>query len=240
MFNKFKNSAMAIIMLVVFPKSILAQFEIGAGIGATNFQGDLGGNLNNGAYKFWDLDLYSTREMAQVFGKYAFAHNLKVRANFAYAHLYGNDVYAGNPKIAERGVKMDGYALEGSAQFEFNLSSNTPIYGIIGLGVSRYNVETLIKGVNQNNQPVSSFNVPIGIGMKIAQLGIGQLNLEVVAHYLNTDYADGYAGPNSYSNDTYSYLSVNYNIPLGNHEFKNGPLRNKKMLKFNKHKCPGF
>ncbi len=238
--NKFKNSVIAIFMLIAFPKSVLAQFEIGAGIGATNFQGDLGGTLNNGAYKFWDLDLYSTREMAQVFGKYALAPNLKLRGNFAYAHIYGNDEYAGNPEIAERGVKMDGQVLQGNVQIEFNLSSNSPIYGIVGLGVSRYNVETAIHGVNQQNKPSNSFNVPIGIGMKIAQVGIGQLNLEVVAHYLNTDYADGYAGPNSYSNDTYTFLSVNYSIPLGNHKFKYGPPKNKKMIQFNKRKCPGF
>lgn len=240
MLNKFKKPALAIILLAIIPKSIFAQFEIGAGLGASIFQGDLGGTLNNGAYKFWDLNVQSTREMGQVFVKYSIVPNFKLRGNIAYAHIYGNDNYAGNPEIAERGAQMDGHALQASAQIEVNLVPNQPIYGILGIGYSRYNVQTSIQGVDQNIQPSGSLSIPVGIGMKVAQVGKGQLNLEVVAHYLNTDYADGYAGPNSYSNDTYTFVSVNYSLPLGNHYYKYGPPKNKKLLQFNKRKCPGF
>ncbi len=239
MLQKFKFPVFAALMLAA-PQSISAQFEIGAGIGASNFQGDLGGTLNNGAYKFWDLDLFSTREMGQVFVKYQVLPNLKLRGNVAFAHLYGNDDYAGNPEIAQRGAKMDGNVIQSSVQLEFSVIPNYPIYGIVGLGYAQYDVNTSILGVDQNIQPSSSFSVPLGLGMKIAQIGKGQLDVEVVAHYLNTDYADGYAGPNSYSNDTYTFVSVNYSIPLGKSAYAQSKLKNKKFIQFNKRKCPSF
>ncbi len=239
MLHKFKLPVLAALVFAA-PQSISAQFEIGAGIGASNFQGDLGGTLNNGAYKFWDLDLYSTREMGQVFAKYQLLPNLKLRGNLAYAHLYGNDDYAGNPEIAERGAKMNGKVIQSSIQLEVSVIPNYPLYGIVGLGYSQYNVNTTVLGVDQNVQPSSSFSVPIGLGLKVAHIGKGELNLEVVAHYLNTDYADGYAGPNSYSNDTYTFVSLNYSVPIGQNAYQKSKIKNKKFIQFNKRKCPGF
>lgn len=241
MLNKIKHLVFAIIILIAFPKSLQAQkFEIGAGIGASIFQGDLGGTLNNGAYKTWDLDLNSIRGMAQIMAKYTMIHNLKVRANFAYARISGNDIFAGNPEIYDRGIEMNGNVLEGTLNLEFGLVSNHQIYGILGLGYSGYDISTAIKGVNQNNPYRSSVSIPVGLGVKIANIGRGNVELEAVAHYLNSDLVDGYNGPNSYSNDTYTFITINYNIPIGYNYQKYGPHRNKKLISYNQNKCPEF
>lgn len=241
MLNKINHLVFAIIILIAFPKSLQAQkFEIGAGIGASIFQGDLGGTFNNGAYKTWDLDLNSMRGMGQIMAKYTIIPNLKVRANFAYARISGDDSLAGNPDIFNRGVQMNGNAFQGAMMLEFGLVSNHQIYGILGIGYAGYDVLTLIKGVDQNTPFNSSISIPVGIGVKIANLGKGILELEAVAHYLNSDLVDGYNGPNSFSNDTYTFISLNYNLPFGGNYQKHGPNRNKKLLSYNKNQCPEF
>ena len=241
MLNKIKQSVFAIIVFIAFPKFLLAQkFEVGAGLGASIFQGDLGGSLNNGAYKTWDLDPNSIRGMAQIMSKYAIVPNVKLRANLAYARIYGNDIYAGNPEIYDRGLEMKGNVFEGSMNLEVGLVSNHHIYGIVGVGYAGYDVATFVKGINQNNPFRSSFSIPLGLGVKIANVGRGKLELEAVAHYLNSDLVDGYNGPNSYSNDTYTFTSVNYNIPIGYNYQKYGPHRNKKLISYNKNKLGFF
>ncbi len=241
MLNKFKLQIISIIVLIAFPKFANAQkLEIGAGVGASIFQGDLGGTLNNGAYEFWDMDLSSIRGMGQIMAKYAIVPNVKLRGNLAYARISGNDKYAGNPEIFDRGVSMDGNVYQGSLNLEFGLVPNNKIYGILGIGYAGYDVNTFEKGQNLNSPFSSSFSIPIGIGVKLATFERGRLDLEAVAHYLNSDLVDGYAGPNSYSNDTYTFISLNYNIPIGYNHHKYGPNRNKKMISYNNRKCPEF
>ncbi len=241
MLNKIKHSVFAMILFIAFPNFLNAQkFEIGIGIGASIFQGDLGGIMKNGAYKTWDIDLNSTRAMGQIMVKYSVVPNIKVRGNIAVAMISGNDKYAGNPEILERGVAMDGNVFQGALILEIGLVSNHQIYGILGLGYAGYNVSTYIKGVNQNTPFSHSLSIPVGLGVHLANIGNGKLELEAVAHYLNSDLVDGYSGPNSYSNDTYTFLGINYNIPIGYNYKKYGPTRNKKLISFNKLECPEF
>jgi hypothetical protein len=241
MLNKIKQFVFAIIILIAFPKSLQAQkFEIGAGIGASIFQGDLGGTFNNGAYKTWDLDLNSMRGMAQIMSKYTIVPNFKIRANIAYARISGNDRFAVNPDIYNRGIQMNGNVFQGTMMLEFGLVSNHLIYGILGIGYAGYDVITLIKGVDQNTPFNSSISIPVGIGVKIADVGRGILELEAVAHYLNSDVVDGYDGPNSYSNDTYSFMTLNYNIPIGKNQPNNRMKRHKNLIGYYENQCPEF
>lgn len=241
MLNKIKHSIFAMSLFITFPKLILAQkFEIGAGFGASIFQGDLGGIKNNGAYKTWDIDLNSTRAMGQMMVKYTVVPNIKFRGNIAVAMISGNDKYAGNPEIFERGVSMDGTVFEGALILEIGLVSTRKIYGILGLGYAGYDVSTYIKGVNQNTPFNHSLSVPVGLGVHLANVGNGKFELEAVAHYLHSDLADGYNGPNSYSNDTYTFFIVNYNIPIGYNYPTYRPQKTRKIKRHRNDQCPEF
>ncbi len=241
MLNKIKKSLIAIILFIAFPKLIFAQkFEIGTGIGASIFQGDLGGILNNGAYKSWDIDLYSTRVMGQIMIKCSVTKNIKFRGNIVVAMISGNDKYAENPEIFERGVSMDGNVFEGTLLLEIGLVSTRKMYGILGVGYAGYDVSTYIKGVNQNTPFSHSLNIPVGLGVHLINTSKGKLELEAVAHYLHSDLVDGYNGPKSYSNDTYTFLIVSYNIPIGYSYPRYGPQKIRKIKRHRNDQCPEF
>lgn len=214
------------LLVLIFPLNFFyflqssAQFEIGFGAGASIFQGDLGGTLHNGAYKFWDLNYQSIRGMGQVFVRMPINKNVRTKINYAFASIAGSDAYAGNPEIYERGIRMNGNVSQISGNIDFSLYKKFKLYGMVGIGYSFYNptisqngVSSVLSGSNYQN---SCFTIPIGIGGKIADVGKhGKLEFEVVAHFVNSDWVDGVAGPNSYSNDTYTFASLNYSIVIG-------------------------
>ena len=59
-------------------------------------------------------------------------------------------------------------------------------------------------------------SVPLGLGAKIIDISKNsKLEIEIISHFVNSDWVDGVAGPNSYSNDTYIFTTINYSISIG-------------------------
>lgn len=219
--TKTKNLALAIISIFFFLQKSAAQLEIGFGAGASIYLGDLGGSLHNGAYKIWDIDYQSIRGMGQAFVRMPINKKLKAKVNFAFASISGNDVYAGNVDIYNRGMSMKGELSQLSGTVDFDLSKKHEIYGIVGIGYLRYspvvyqNDESII--LSDSRYHNACFSIPLGIGFKVADVGQNaKIALEMVTHYVNSDWVDGIAGPNSYSNDNFIFATMNYSVLIGN------------------------
>jgi hypothetical protein len=221
--TKLKNLALTIISIFFFSQKSAAQLEIGFGAGTSMYLGDLGGSLNNGAYKIWDLDYQTIRGMGQVFVKMPINKKYKAKVSFAYASIAGNDVYAENPDIYNRGFSMTGKVSQLSGTVDIALSKKHEVYGIVGLGYLLYNPIVYRHGesgqLSGSRFHNSCFSVPLGIGFKIADVGKNaKIAFETVTHYVNSDWVDGIAGPNSYSNDNFIFTTINYSMLIGKKE----------------------
>lgn len=217
--TKLKNITLTIIFIFLFSQKSAAQLEIGFGAGASLYFGDLGGSPNSAAYHIWDLDYQSIRGIGQAFIRMPINDNTKVKLNFAFASIAGNDKYTGDRQIRDRGISMDGKIAQLSGCINVNLIHKHDIYGIVGIGyllfspISTQNGKsTVLAGSIFKNSCIS---VPLGIGFKIADLNKNsKLAFEIVTHYVNSDMVDGLAGPTSFSNDNFISVTMNYSIYL--------------------------
>lgn len=225
----------------LFGNNANAQLELGAGAGANLMQGDLGGSAYNGAYRFWDINPQTIRGNVHLLARMPLNPYVKLRGNVTAAWITGSDQYAGNPELKARGVSMSGNLTEIAAMGEFRPVKNGNFYGILGFGAV-FSQTTVSNSVNQTvvADPHNYWVIPVGFGTKICNVGNrGKLELEAVFHYCHSDLVDGFTSPQSRSNDTYSYLQVQYTQVLGaNPRYYQQPKRNR--LHHNNQICATF
>jgi len=217
-----------------------AQMEIGFGTGVNALQGDLGGSPANGAYRFWDLDMASIRPNVNAFVRYNINANWSFKGNFTYASISGSDKYAGNPEIYKRGVSMSGNLSELAGLMEYRPAKNGNFYLIAGLAVVSSNANVSQNGAQLKPEFNSKyFSLPMGVGVTVSNpSNRGKLQIEAVFHYVNSDLVDGFTSPQSRSNDTYSFLQVQYAYPIGNNpKYYHSP---KKIKRQNNQICASF
>lgn len=215
--TKLKNLTIIIISFFFLSQKSAAQLEIGFGTGASLYFGDLGGSPNSAAYHIWDLDYQSIRGIGQAFIRMPINDNSKFKLNFAFASIAGNDKFAGDHEIRERGIRMEGKIAQLAGTINVNLIHKHDIYGIVGIGYLLYcpistqnGKSTVLGGSIFKNSCIS---IPLGIGFKIADLNNNsKLAFEIVTHYLNSDMVDGLAGPTSFSNDNFITVTMNYSV----------------------------
>ncbi|MFM1899410.1 MAG: hypothetical protein RL577_1650 [Bacteroidota bacterium] len=196
-----------------------AQIEVGAGIGASIFTGDLGGSQYNYAFNPMDIDVMSTRLAGQAFVRVPLNSNLNFRANLSAAQVAGSDAYAGNQGIKARGASFTGTVAEYSARVEVYPSVFHDWYGYVGLGRSLYSYNTQLNGENLQSGPMLSngaWSAPIGIGFTIRdQFNGAHWDVEVSTRVVGSDNLDGISGPSSRQNDSYHSITLNYSLPIG-------------------------
>ncbi len=233
--TKLKNLTLTIIFIFFFSQKSKAQIEIGFGKGALLYLGDLGGSPNSAAYHLWDLDYQSIRGMGQAFIRMPINKNTKARLNFAFASIAGNDKFAGDHEIRERGIQMEGKIAQLAGCINVNLIHKHDIYGIVGIGYLLYSPistqngkSTVLSGSILKNSCVS---IPLGIGFKIANLNKNsKIAFEIVTHYVNSDMVDGLAGPTSFSNDNFISVTMNYSVYLSDFGKSNFKRTNKEII----------
>jgi hypothetical protein len=196
-----------------------AQFEIGAGAGASIFTGDLGGSQYNYAFNPLDIDLMSTRLAAQAFVRVPLSSSFNLRANLSAAQVAGSDAYAGNEGIKARGASFSGTVAEYSARVEFYPSVFHQWYGFAGLGRTLYSYNTEMNGETTQNGPLvtnAAWSAPVGVGFTLRDYFNGaHLDLEISTRLVGSDDLDGISGPSSRQNDSYHSITVNYSLPIG-------------------------
>jgi len=99
------------------------RYEFTFGMGPTEFMGDLGGGTQNAAHFFGirDMDITSTRFVAQAGFRYKIFEPLAIHANLSWAQVSGNDAYSGDVGRKSRNLSFKSPIFETSFQFEYSL-----------------------------------------------------------------------------------------------------------------------
>ena len=107
-------------LLLNLSSSAQYNFDIGGGVGAANFLGDIGGTSADGAQPFInDIQLTMTRVGINGFARYQFMPWLGVNAGFASCWIEGSDNLSKNPARYTRNLSFRNHINEIYARGEF-------------------------------------------------------------------------------------------------------------------------
>jgi len=214
--------------------------ELGFGFGPMFFLGDLGGSAGIGRDFLKDVDFPLTKLSKMIFVNYYPAEWVGFRLALNHGTLMGNDAEAPNKGGAEvdrlkRNLSFKTSVLEAYVAAEIyptvfferydGLAKKLRPYGIIGIGVMKYNPKAKLDGEWVELKPlrlegqgmieypdVKEYNlvqkeIPLGLGFKYYIKENMFVGLELVHRQIFTDYVDdvstGYVDPLVFNN----YLS---------------------------------
>jgi hypothetical protein len=156
--------------------------EVGFGIGASNYTGDLAENLK----------LKYSKPAGNFFYRYNFPNEVSVlRANFLAGKLGVNELKSPEPQRSFRGLGFDGMLMEFSMLYEYDFFNFRDIDGKYfmspylfgGLGI------TTFSGAKNT---ATYATLPFGTGLKFRLSGGWNLGLEAGARKNFTDKIDGF------------------------------------------------
>lgn len=171
-------------------KSFAQKIEIGGGLGAMNYKGDISPDFHP--------------SFAQLGGHLLFRYNLKKDVTFrlstTFGSIYGNDKEVSDSFNQQRGQTFKTGISEVSLITEYNFFSyqysrmhkdwSPYVFGGIGF-----------MGFSPRDTPVSDYKqagviIPFGVGIKYNLTGPWDLNLEFGTRKTFTDYLDNLGGDN--------------------------------------------
>ncbi len=140
------------------------QFEVGFGIGATNYKGDVAPTVS---YK-------NTQPAGLIFGRMNFSHAVSLKTSLLVGKISGNDANSNDPFLQTRNYGFNSLIAEGSAVVEYNffdfrsddrrLKFSPFIFG--GAGITFFLThETTGNAPNNTSQTILPV-VPFGVGIK--------------------------------------------------------------------------
>ncbi|HEY6160056.1 MAG TPA: DUF6089 family protein [Bacteroidia bacterium] len=108
-------------LFLTVPAFSFAQFhwDIGGGLGASNYLGDIGGMEQTRRDFVADLKFSQTHFAGDAFVRYKINHNISVKTEFTYARISGSDNLSTNPGREGRNLSFRNDLLELSAKGEF-------------------------------------------------------------------------------------------------------------------------
>lgn len=133
------------------------RYEWSAGIGASNFLGELGGANQIGTNGFKDLELSLTRPALTVGLRYKLTPFFSIHSHLTYGHVRGDDKLTEEPFRRNRNLNFKSDILEFNVNFEAALLSQREgglyrlrgvrrsnsfegsLYGFLGIGVFHFN-----------------------------------------------------------------------------------------------------
>ena len=101
-------------------------YEVGGGVGVSNFMGELGGANKIGTNFANDLDMRSSRYAFNIFGRIFYHRRFAQKVSFSYIKLYGSDARTEEAARNNRNLTFRAPVFEMSTQFEVYLISETP------------------------------------------------------------------------------------------------------------------
>lgn len=113
-----------LLLLVILPTLASAQrwkrqrYEWVAGVGATQFLGDLGGRNQIGSDWFFDLDAASTRYVVNLGFRYKVSQYVAVKTGFTFGEISANDKYTEEPFRNNRNLHFRSPLVEWATQVE--------------------------------------------------------------------------------------------------------------------------
>ena len=206
------------------------QYEIGLGVGAGNYIGDVGQEYYFNPNRIGG-DLFFKRTVNQWFS---------TRLDLKYLDIYANDLDAESLGRQKRKLSSDGNILNFSVGIEYNFLPRNPFsaskrnyrfipYMYSGLGLGFY-TGSLYKGESKlNDYDGASFNIPMVLGIKYNISHHFLISVETGAYYYFSDNLDGtefyyednirpnvVPSTNLNSNDWYTFTSFSLIYTFGN------------------------
>lgn len=148
--------------------------EITAGLGISNFLGELGGRNQIGAPFIWDLELSQTKPALSIGHRYFVGQKMAVRTNLTYGVLAGNDNLTTETFRQNRNLNFKSDLFELQMVYEFHLfqeelghvydlrgakgkkSSGVGLYVFAGVGGFYFNPKSLLNGEYVELQPLGT------------------------------------------------------------------------------------
>ncbi|MCG9910045.1 MAG: hypothetical protein MH137_01985 [Flavobacteriales bacterium] len=107
-------------------KTNMGYFEVYAGVGVTNFLGDLGGANQIGTNFAKDLDIQATRPVMTIGGRYFYHPWVAQRVSVSYGWLRGDDKWTKEEPRFERNLNFRTPIVEIATAFEVHILRDTP------------------------------------------------------------------------------------------------------------------
>lgn len=163
---KFGVFTLIIILIQLINSSIAIgqKYELGFGIGALNYKGDLAPNVR----------IQNTRPGASAFFKINFSHAVSLRTGLMVGYLSGSDTYQSDPFLQERNFGFNSLLTEASSVIEYHFFDfrkdakrlKYSPYIFAGLGLSA----NFLTETTGNAPPPSGSTlqaaIPFGVGVK--------------------------------------------------------------------------
>jgi hypothetical protein len=212
------------------------RYEALAGVGTTQFFGDIGGySKSENVLGFKDLSLSQTRFNFNVGMKYKILKDFNLRLSLTYGMLHATDEKGSNEargfeattSIFEPAVMVEYYFIKSKLGDSYLFSSGRgsgpsggffsalEFYAFTGIGGLSYNVKAN-DALAATGQPTSGFTgvIPVGAGVNLLFKPEYNLGLELGGRYSFSDYLDGYTSQYSSSNDVYYFLNVTFTYKI--------------------------
>jgi hypothetical protein len=220
----------------------LKRYEAVAGLGTTQFFGDIGGySVTKNVLGIKDMSFLQTRVNFSFNFKYRITQEINVRLGLTAGLLHATDERGSNKK---RGFEAKIFIFEpdiiGEYYFIKNRNENSYLFvkgrkvglrgflksldfyaftGIGGLGYS-VNENAKLKAIGMKDGGFTGV-IPVGLGSTLVYTPYLNLGLEIGGRYSFTDYLDGYTSQYSSSNDVYYFcnFTVTYKLKTSSKGF---------------------
>ena len=156
-------------LAVIFQLAILAvafgqKYELGFGVGALNYKGDMAPNVK----------VENTRAGANAFFKINFSHVVSLRTGLMVGYLSGNDAYQSDPFLQQRNFGFNSLLTEASSVIEYHFfdfrkndkQQKYSPYIFAGLGLAANFLTETTGNAPPPNGNILQAAVPFGVGIK--------------------------------------------------------------------------
>jgi len=206
-----------------------------AGIGTTQFFGDVGGfTKTENILGLKDISFKQTRFNINAGIRYRILNNVGARLSLTYGMFHATDSRGSNEKrgleaktsffepalIGEyyfiKSKMEESYLFAKGRQTRFKtIISSLDIYAFTGIGGLSYNVKGNDKLVAFGYKS-SGFTavIPAGVGVNLLIMPDYNFGLEIGGRYAFSDYLDSYTSQHSSSNDVYYFLNFTFTYKI--------------------------
>jgi hypothetical protein len=231
-----------LISVIIFSSSVsnaqlwkLRRYEVAAGIGTTQFFGDIGGfSKDKNLLGLKDFILHQTRFNLSSGMRYRILENVSVRFNFTMGYFHSTDVKGSNEirgfesstLFIEPAIIGEYYIIKNRGENSLLLmkgKENAPrsffsmldLYVFAGIGGLSYKVQPneLLKPTVTKNNGFTGI-IPAGLGVNMLYTSNISLGIELGGRYSFSDLIDGYTSSASKSNDVYYFLNFVFTYKL--------------------------
>jgi len=217
----------------------LRRYEATAGLGSTQFYGDIGGfSKGENLIGIKDFTFHHTRLNMTTSLKYRILDDVSVRLNFAFGYFHSTDVRGSNEsRNFESKTMFFEPALLGEYYFIKNKGENSfllmkgernplqsilslfDLYAFTGFGGLSYKVKPndILAPLATKTSGFTSV-IPVGVGVNMFFSSYINFGIELGGRFTFSDNIDGYSSTYSKSNDVYYFLNFTFTYKINTGE----------------------